>query len=89
MISSLLDIPSSYNQFEEYYRILGFNNTGRTYLNTLPKNLKNVLKTTLKNETSKTGLIELQATKLYSLLINEDISLQELQIPIKKENKND
>lgn len=89
MISSLLDIPSSYNQFEEYYRILGFNNTGRTYLNTLPKNLKNVLKTTLKNETSKTGLIELQATKLYSLLINEDINLQELQIPIKKENKND
>lgn len=85
LISSLLDIDNTYNQFEEYYRILGFNNKGRIYLNNLPKELKNKLKTSLKNDSSVTGKIELQATKLYSLLTDYDFIIDEFKIPIKKE----
>ena len=87
MISSLLNISSSYNQFEAYYRILGFNDNGRNYLKTLNENIKKTIKTTLKNDLSLTGQIELEATKLYDLLINNDLTIEEYKIPIKKENK--
>lgn len=85
MISSLLNIDDTYNQFEDYIRILGFNNKGRLFINSLPKELKNKLKTTLKNDSSKTGEIELSATKLYSLITNINYTLDEFKIPIKKE----
>lgn len=85
MISSLLNIDETYNQFESYLRILGFNHKGKTYLNSLPKNIKNELKTTLKNDSSITGQIELQSTKLYSLITGIDLNLEEFKIPIKKE----
>ncbi|MBQ8292705.1 MAG: nucleotidyltransferase family protein [Bacilli bacterium] len=79
----LLDIPKDYNLDEEYLRVLGFNDKGQLYLNTLPKNIKNRLKTSLKHDSTQTGLIELNATKLYSLLINQDLNHLEYKIPIK------
>lgn len=82
-ISSLLNIDKNYNQNNEYYRILGFNDKGRKYINTLPKNLKNSLKTSLKNETNATAIFELRATKLYSMLTNQNIFDEEFKIPIK------
>lgn len=82
-ISSLLNINKNYNQNDEYYRILGFNEKGRKYINTLPKSLKNNLKTSLKNETNATAILELRATKLYCLLTNQNIFDEEFKIPIK------
>ncbi len=89
LISNLLNIPKEYNQFENYYRILGFNSNGRKYISSLNKNTKNSLKTTLKNESSSTALLELQSTRLYSLITHQDLLRYEYQIPIKKGENND
>ena len=45
-----------------------------------------MIKTTLKNDSDVTSIHELNATKLYSELINNDIYNLEFKIPIKKEN---
>ncbi len=82
-ITSLLNIDKNYNSNDEYYRILGFNNKGVKYINTLPKNLKNNLKTSLKNETNATAVFELKATKLYCLLTKQNIYDEEFKVPIK------
>ena len=82
-IASLLNIDKDYDPNEEYLRILGFNQIGLNYINTLPKTLKNRLKTTLKKENGQTGLLELQASKLYDLLTNQNTFDDEFKIPIK------
>lgn len=82
-IASLLNIDKDYDHNEEYLRILGFNQIGLNYINTLPKTLKNRLKTTLKKENSQTGLLELEASKLYDLLTNQNTFDDEFKIPIK------
>ncbi len=85
-INSLLNITDNYDINSEYYRILGFNKKGQNYINTLSESFKKTIKTTLKNDSSDTTIYELNATKLYSELINNDIYSLEFKIPIKKEN---
>ena len=85
-INSLLNISDDYDINSEYYRILGFNKKGQNYINTLPENFKKMIKTTLKNDSDVTSTHELNATRLYSELINNDIYNLEFKIPIKKEN---
>lgn len=85
-INSLLNISDDYDINSEYYRILGFNKKGQNYINTLPENFKKMIKTTLKNDSDVTSIHELNATRLYSELINNDIYNLEFKIPIKKEN---
>lgn len=83
-ISVLLNIPKTYDINSEYYRILGFNKKGQKYISTLPESFKKVIKTTLKNDSSDTSTFELNATKLYSVITNNNIYDLEFKIPIKK-----
>lgn len=88
----LLNIDKSYEYNDSYYlRVLGMNDIGRQFINTLPKEIKKNIITTFKkcNNTDKYQDlidIELRATKLYGLLINDyDFYLNEFNIPYRKE----
>ena len=61
-----------------YIRILGFNNKGRQYLNSIKKQSKLPIITNF-NSTIEN---ELKYTKVYSLISNKDITKEELKMPI-------
>lgn len=86
----LLNIEQLYHKVE-YIRLLGVNNNGLKYINSLNKETKNMLFASAKelkdNELcSKILDIELKATKLYSLITNDDtLFIKEYQLPIRKD----
>lgn len=65
----------------DYIRVLGFNENGQKYLNKIKKEIDIPI---LTNYDSRLDM-ELQATKIYSLISNIDVK-SELNKPIKKEN---
>jgi len=80
-----------FNKPNYYLRILGANQTGLNYLNTLPKATKEKIITSFKNlEENKLVKMELKATKLYGLLTNKiNLYLEEYKVPIIIGGKND
>lgn len=87
----LLETNKRYeNQYIMHLRLMGANEKGLDYLNTLPKELKKSIITSFKNlEDNDIVQSEIKATLLYSLLANYDIQKEEYKIPIILGGKND
>ncbi|MBR6517486.1 MAG: nucleotidyltransferase family protein [Bacilli bacterium] len=90
LLYMLLDIQNFYHK-SEYLRLLGINKVGLNYINSLDKEIKNNIFASVK-EINNNDLyynildIELQATKLYSILTNdENLLIKEYQLPIRKD----
>lgn len=86
----LLDIKKFYHNYK-YLRLLGINTKGISYLNTLSKDIKSLIFSSVK-ELNMNSLcynileIELLTTKLYSLITNNnDLLIKEYQLPIRKD----
>ena len=85
-----LNISQFYHE-EKYLRILGTNSLGLKYINNLDRTIKNQIFSSVKELKSDTICynileIELLATKLYSLLTNNDtLLIKEYQLPIRKD----
>ena len=81
LLHILLNIKKEDNNKEFYLRLLGFNSSGKSYLNSIKKSLNMELLTGYKQNKSTILDIEFRATYIYSLIVN-DPSL------IEKEYKN-
>lgn len=81
LLHILLDIKKEDNSKDIYLRILGFNQTGRTYLNKIKKDIAMPIYIGYKKNISKPFDIEFKSTSIYSL-ITDDNSL------IKREYQN-
>jgi hypothetical protein len=85
-----LNISQFYHE-EKYLRILGTNSLGLKYINNLDRTIKNQIFSSVKELKTDTICynileIELLATKLYSLLTNDDtLLIKEYQLPIRKD----
>ena len=78
----LLDITKT-TQYCDYLRILGFNASGRSYVNSLSKETKQRIITSPKNSLNNLLEKELQATKLYGIISSSlDLYLEEYKLPI-------
>ena len=90
LLYMLLNVKEFYHN-EKYIRLLGTDAVGLKYINNLDKNIKNLIFSSVKelkdNQICYNILeIELQATKLYSLITNNpDLLLKEYQLPIRKD----
>ena len=84
----LLNTPNNYS-YENYIRVLGFDNLGMKYLNMLPKDIKNTIFSSPKeNNAIENNLVlqyELKTTRLFEILSNQDLYIKEFQLPIRKE----
>ena len=90
LLYMVLNINSFYHE-TIYLRLLGINTLGLKYINTLPKEIKALIFSSVK-EINNDNLcynildIELQCTKLYSLITNNhDLIIKEYQLPIRKD----
>lgn len=85
----LLNTPKNLQSKSNYYlRMLGCNDTGLEYINSLPKETKKAIITSVKNLQNNIVVdYEIKATKLYDLLTNSQTILEEYKIPIKKGDK--
>ena len=88
ILYKLLNTDGSFT-YSNYLRILGTNTKGLNYLRILPKNIKELIFSgtkELKNfsiEVNEINVIELKATKLYSIITNNDLLIKkEQQLPI-------
>ncbi|HHU23493.1 MAG: nucleotidyltransferase family protein [Bacilli bacterium] len=83
----LWELPKKFDQFHPYLRILGFTVRGEKYLNTLPKETKGEILTSLKHSKNPIGLIELKATQLYEILTQKQgLTQKEFLIPLKRKD---
>lgn len=85
LLHIIMNTNKDYQDKANYYlRLLGANDLGLTYINTLPKTTKSKITTSFKNlEKDDLVQIELKATKIYGLLTNQpDIYLNEYKTPI-------
>lgn len=92
ILHTLLKTNIETKQDTTYLRILGISQKGLEYINTLPKNVKNLLFSSpneVKNfqkDISENLDLELKASRLYSILTNQpDLYLKEFTLPIRKE----
>lgn len=76
LIHLLLNIKKEDNNQEIYLKILGFNQSGRTYLNKIKKDLNLDICTTYKPNKNKQLDIEFKSTYIYSLLTNDKSLIQ-------------
>ncbi len=83
----LLDIPKKYeHSYDIYLRILGMNDNGAQYVNSLNKIIKKQIITTFKNSVNELINIELKASKLYGIITNNyDFYKNEFNIPYRKD----
>lgn len=76
------------NKYHNYLRILSMNIKGKNYLKKLDKNIKEKIITSFKNQDNYIVDIELRASKLYGLLINDiNIYLKEFNVPYIGDNE--
>jgi len=69
----------------EYIKILGFNNTGKKYINSIKKDTNIPIVSNLKNINSIIKDYEIKAYKIYNMLVDEDIiKFESLNKPIQK-----
>lgn len=74
------DIEYSLNNFD-YIRVLGFNDTGKSYLNNIKKNI--IIYTNIKEGINKSLDKELYISKVIDLIYNTNLFIQEQKGPIK------
>ncbi len=80
------------NLFKEisYLRILGFNDKGRTYLNTIKKDIDLPIISKITKEQDPMLTFEFETTKIYDIINNKNLIKKEFErIIYKKEDKND
>jgi len=63
------------NKDIKYIKILGFNNKGKSYLNSIKKEIKTTLITNVNKNTSKLLAIDIKADNIYSIINNIDYRL--------------
>lgn len=88
LLHILLQTPKTVNNEEPYLRILGLNSNAKQYIRQLPKQTKNSLFSSPKetNQTNMQLLLELKATRLYSILTEQpNLYINEFKLPIRKE----
>jgi len=69
----------------EYIRLLGFNETGKKYINSIKKDTNIPIVSSLKNINSIIKDYEIKAHNIYNILVNEDIlKFEKSNKPIKK-----
>ena len=76
------------NSFKDitYVRILGFNNTGKKYLNNVKKDLDVPIISKITREKDPMLEFELTTTKIYDLIYNEELIKKEYQNHLYKED---
>ena len=85
LLLHILANTSNCYEVSSYLRILGFNDKGRKHVSSLNKLIKNMIITSFKNNFDNLVLSELNATKIYGLITNNDkLYLEEFKIPIKQ-----
>ena len=87
LIHLLLNIKKEDNTKETYIRVLGFNSKGRTYLNSIKKDVSEKIYTNYKPNRLKVFDIEFNSTFIYALITN-DLSLIEQEYKNKPIIKN-
>lgn len=90
LINLALDCALPVNLDIPYLRLLGMNNSGISYLNSLSKNVKDALFSSpndkIININIKDALdMELKAAKLFSIITNEDYYKDEYKFPLRKD----
>ena len=63
------------NKEIKYIRILGFDNIGKKYLNSIKKNCDIPIITNIKKDNIELLSIELKCDSIYNLIMNENIDL--------------
>ncbi len=86
LLNIIFDIKNESNKIDGYYRVLGFNNTGKVYLSKLNKQVKANIITTIKNCDNEILKLEEKVTKVYDLITNKNTYKNEFLIPFKKES---
>lgn len=88
ILNIILKINKAYEaNFHYYLRILAMNQIGKSYINTLNKQIKKQIITSFKNNENDIVDTELKVSKLYSLLVNEpDLYINEFKTPYIKES---
>mgnify|MGYP000970997140 CR=1 FL=1 len=93
-LNIILNINKEYeNNYHYYLRIMAMNTTGKKYVNKLPKEIKNQIITSFKNQDNYLVNVELNASKLFGLIYNQpNIFINEFKTPyvegaIKYDNK--
>lgn len=77
LIHILLDIKKEDNTKDIYLRILGFNESGRKYLNKIKKDIELPIYIGYKKNLSKTFDLELKSTYIYSLIANDKTLIEQ------------
>lgn len=87
ILNILLNIPKKMeNTYSYYLRIMGMNVIGKKYINTLPKDIKNNIITSFKNNNNEIVKIELTSTKLYGIICNNnELYNEEFKVPYRKD----
>ncbi len=75
------------NDDSTYLRLLGLSKVGQNYLGNLPKEIKQLIFSSPNEvkESNKDLKLELKATKLYDLITDNNLYINEFKLPIKKE----
>ena len=88
ILSIILEITDNYINEPLRLRVLGMSTNGEKLIKSLNKEVKKNIVTTLKNNTDEVFKIELNATKLYDIITNQNTLINEFKVPY-KEDKND
>jgi len=81
IISNLLDIKSNDINYENYIRVLGFNEKGKKLLNDIKKDV--VVYTNIKEGINEAFDLEIKADKILDIVYKENLLIQDLKGPIK------
>ena len=92
ILHNLIETNNISNISCDYLRILGINNKGVKYINTLDKSIKDLIFSNPKEIKDKNSCInkllnyELTSTKLYQSIVNNDLIINEYKLPIRKDD---
>jgi len=79
----ILNTDKTYeNTFRHYVRMLGAGPKGLSYIRSMPKTIKNNIITTLKHHDDIMVTTEYRASRLYDLITDKSLAVNEFKIPI-------
>jgi predicted nucleotidyltransferase len=81
IISNLLNIKSDKIKYDNYIRVLGFNENGKNLLNEIKKDV--IIYTNIKEGINEAFDLEIKADKILDIIYNENLVLKDLRGPIK------